>query len=1366
MMNQATPIIAEALLYSLLAGAAAYIVLHVLLALLKNIPSLIKYHLCNISLLIPLLIFIVSLTELTTIKDTAPVYPTTPPLTTIYNNTQDYATPVQEVTAQESRLTAEVVWVEVNSVIVEHSYTITWLYIAGLLLFSIRLLLQYLQSRQLKTKGLLPATDDWYRLLANTKNRLRINSPIHISFTERKISPCIIGHAKAVILIPISLANHLTTEQAEAILLHELAHYKQYDHYINLGVQCIKCLLFFNPFVWLQTILIDKYRELSCDETAARHERNIELAETLAMIAGIQARQNSLVMSLKKRSPLLARVQALLSMRQYDKSSHRLLPLVVTTIVLATALLIAGSTKLFSTEKDNLREQLKEISAQMYKEGNHKYIFVDAVLDSLITLPAKADVLYMGSQYFSMMGNYGQVKMSGEQHERYKKKLQLFLLYVDEDKETPVTFDAIKGKGALTMQEILNKESAFRTCTAEERYRAGISKQGWKKVFAELVQDKLVQPGVKNFSMEYSGKGIVINGWKLEGVQETKYASMLREVVGIDLQKVSGSLSPDDMQKYLGLTGKNNIEDINALAEVSRLLFAEGKIEYILADAMKDGYLRDGDEFTIVMNENDVQFAGIKMTKEQEAQYNDKYRLFREYYLCPDCHGGVTATIRYSDLTNQNSALREGDFLLTVNSNRRYESMMLVMSEMHNDGLIDTNYRSDIFYAGERFMVNKTTLTKSEAAKYIKLLKKYSLTDKNKEGEDTWSIIMNHEKHYPPSTLARVDYNQFRILPKKEKAQVLDYISNELFNKGLTDYIMVDAVKDGYLQDGESYHIAYKDGVVTIKGKPLSINNQIAYNNKLKQYTQQFESEGWYGSTRSTVKITDILDPESGLRTKSRNEEKKGSNTSEYTSLIISEMHKDGLIDSAYQVAIIYTPDGVFANSRRLPGLLEEKYIRLFQKNEPDLIRGNDFSISITNNHDKPFPPTLKIEKQNGNLKTLSQQDKEVLAIISDTMFNNGSQSFAIIDAIKDGYIKQDEPYKINYKAGKFWVDGADIPDNVAKKYEAKLERFRKLHGHKVNMWGSISSTVNGTVMDPEYVNQFGIMLPKPTTEDKAKEAEEKRKDENFKKMLQAMDKDGVLDVNGYYFIEYKKEGLYVNAVKLTGSKEKKYTDWLHEMGYTAERGLTTERVPDGVRIPDRSLGIGTVSISVHGNNLPAIAQLMFVDGNPNFILAHALHDKLIREGQRYDIRYVRGKVYSRGELIAEPYQSRYARLINDFTRAHDKNAGSYAVHGEGVTKEKLNTPGSAIRMDVIKKGQGIDAGKVVGKVIGMMAADGVVDTTKRFTLQYNAKGLFVNNKKLISKEALKYEEVLNKELNNNSRITTFNEINFEHDPN
>lgn len=1145
MINQATSIIAAALLYSLLAGAATYIVLRLLLAFLKNIPALIKYHLCNISLLIPLLIFIVSLTQLTTIKDTAPVYPTPPPVAIVNNNAPLTIVPAQQEPVLDEKLTAEMLWAEVHGIINENSQPIAWLYIAGLLLFSVRLLLQYRQSQQLKTKGLLPATDEWYRLLANTMHRLNITRSIHIVFTERKISPCIIGHAKAVILIPISLANHLSTEQAEAILLHELAHYKQYDHYINLGVQCVKCILFFNPFVWFSAVLIDKYRELSCDETATRHERNIELAETLALIAGMQARHNSLVMNLKKNNPLLSRVQALLSIRQYDKSSHRLLPAVVTTIILATGLLIAGSTKLFSTEKDNLREQLKEISAQMYKEGNHKYIFVDAVVDSLVTLPVSGDIFYMGNNNLYIGGK----ELEGSLKTSYSQKLKTFLIEQGEDGEHIVLIAPMPDKKKLTLADIINPSSNFRKCTAQDRYNAHITTRAWRQIFNELYNDNLIQSVADRFEMHYSQKGIVINGDTLRGDHNIKYRRLFKEVVGIDLDdnSVSGRMTIGDMKKYLS----------------------------------------------------------------------------------------IHSTIETADTSSQREKLTQ--------------------------------------------------------------------------------------------------------------------ISNELFSNGDMHYVFVDALIDGTLKDGDDYDLKVDSGIVRFKSHRWPLSQQKKYSDKLAACKKVNKGKGrFYSSMLGTIHLNEILDPNSEFRNPLMRTDPEIDGTP-FMEYIMAEMQKDGLIDRAYQVRIIFTDSTIIVNNKNLAGSIYNKYKALYKQAHPNC--GNNFSNSLQCNTDMPFPP----EKNIG----LGLQEQQRLKEMSEELFRNGHQGFIIAELVKDGYIKKGEKYKVSYKNGKFSMVGKSLPAEVIKTYEAKMAKFTAAHPSTATVWWSVEDTYEAT----NTADEFNLKLGGGTQSDYEKEQKEKEREANFWKFMQALHKDGLLDTNSYYLVEYKKDGLYVNAIKLTGSKERKYTEWLHALGYTADKGMSTERVPDGVKIPDRRVGISTVNIPVHGNNLPAIAQLMFVDGNPNFILAHALHDKLIREGQRYDIRYVRGKVYSRGELIAEPYQSRYARLITDFTHAHNTPTGSYAVHGDGVTKEELNTPGSAIRKDVIRKGQGIDAGKVVGKVIGMMAAEGVVDTTKRFTLQYNAKGLFVNNKRLSGKDAQKYEAVLNKELGNDSRITTFNNINYEHNP-
>lgn len=1112
MINQATSIIAEALLYSLLAGAATYIALRLLLALLKNVPALIKYHLCNISLLIPLLIFTVSLTQLTTVKDTAPVYPTPPPVTTTHNNVQLATVHLHHVPVQDESLTIEMLWAEVHSIINENSQPITWLYVAGLLLFSIRLLLQYKQSQQLKTKGLLPATDEWHRLLANTMNRLHINRPIHISFTERKISPCIIGHAKAVILIPISLANRLTTEQAEAILLHELAHYKQYDHYINLGVQCVKCLLFFNPFVWLQAVLVDKYRELSCDETATHHERNIELAETLALIAGIQARQNSLVMSLKKKSPLLARVQALLHIREYDKSSHRLLPLVVTTIVLATGLLIAGSTKLFSTEKDNLREQLKEISAQMYKEGNHKYIFVDAVLDSLVALPAKVEILYMGNNNLFI----GTEKLDANIKYRYSQKLKHFLVQQGEDGEHVTIIAPMPDKKRLTLAHIINPSSDFRKCTAYDRYNANITTRAWRQVFGELYNDKLIHSIADRFEMRYSKKGISINGDTLHGNNDTKYRRLFKDVLGIDLSdnKVSGRMTIGDLRKYLAVE-KNKEDDTTWIA-----------VDDVLINKLSD-----------------------KMPQKEKSMFR----------------------------------------------------------EMHREGLIDTNYKAVVAFTEEGMYANFVLLTGQQADKYMKM-----------------------------------------YLPKD-----LDVTSIQ---------------------------------------------------------------------HRLTI----------------------------YTTHNLGKDFPPGMNEGAMDKELMKRIDKIMAD------------------------------------HDKAMKEHDKAREEHD--KAIAEQEKLLAAMpgsaslqsISEELYQTGYQGYIIADAVLDGYIKDGEYYKANYKKDGFFIEGVILPIEVKKRYDDKMEAFIAMHKDVKRISWSISDTFEARkgIKEFRYRITNGEGEAKEQTSKKTFKTnsvtlasgpfrvyKSKGSESQMKSLVQSMHKDKLLDSNSYYVIDYRQSGVYVNARKLTGSNVSKYNAMLQAMGDKPGSGTIIEHVPQGVKIPDYYSGDMKIEINTSGTNLPAIAQLMFVDGNPNFILAHTLHDGVLRERQNYTFQFSNGRTYLNGELLPAPYQLRYTKLVQDFMTAHNVSSEKYIMRGAGVTKKELNTPESSIRKERINKGRNEKGEYYVDRVIRMMAADGLIDTTQKHTMEYNARGLFVNGEKLDEKQAAKYEAILKEGYGRSPKRTANDGISYSNEP-
>ncbi len=82
--------------------------------------------------------------------------------------------------------------------------------------------------------------------------------------------PCIAGFFKPVILLPVSLLITLSTDEIEAILLHELAHIKRNDYLLNLIQQVMTAILFFNPFALLIGRVINSERENSCDDMVVK----------------------------------------------------------------------------------------------------------------------------------------------------------------------------------------------------------------------------------------------------------------------------------------------------------------------------------------------------------------------------------------------------------------------------------------------------------------------------------------------------------------------------------------------------------------------------------------------------------------------------------------------------------------------------------------------------------------------------------------------------------------------------------------------------------------------------------------------------------------------------------------------------------------------------------------------------------------------------------------------------------------------------------------------------------------------------------------------------------------------------------------
>ena len=86
--------------------------------------------------------------------------------------------------------------------------------------------------------------------------------------------PLVTGHWKPVIFIPLGLLTNLPEGEIEAVLLHELAHIRRNDYFMNFGQHIGESIFFFNPgLLWISSLLREE-RENCCDDMAIDRTRN------------------------------------------------------------------------------------------------------------------------------------------------------------------------------------------------------------------------------------------------------------------------------------------------------------------------------------------------------------------------------------------------------------------------------------------------------------------------------------------------------------------------------------------------------------------------------------------------------------------------------------------------------------------------------------------------------------------------------------------------------------------------------------------------------------------------------------------------------------------------------------------------------------------------------------------------------------------------------------------------------------------------------------------------------------------------------------------------------------------------------------
>lgn len=174
--------------------------------------------------------------------------------------------------------------------------------------------------QKIKKEGLKKA-DLTYRLFVQKiAAQLGLKKKVQLYLSEFVHSPLTVGYLKPIILLPVSALNHLSTQQAEAILLHELSHIRRYDYLINFVISIFYTLLYFNPFVKQFMKHIESERESCCDQMVLQFGYDsVGYASALLTLEKVAATKHELVMGAAGKKYLLNRIEKIVGMEKKPK---------------------------------------------------------------------------------------------------------------------------------------------------------------------------------------------------------------------------------------------------------------------------------------------------------------------------------------------------------------------------------------------------------------------------------------------------------------------------------------------------------------------------------------------------------------------------------------------------------------------------------------------------------------------------------------------------------------------------------------------------------------------------------------------------------------------------------------------------------------------------------------------------------------------------------------------------------------------------------------------------------------------------------------------------------------------------------------
>lgn len=169
--------------------------------------------------------------------------------------------------------------------------TVCIIWVIGAAITGLRFFYSYQQfNKQLKLNIVLPQgkriiQQHVYKHLEDMKLANKIN----ISFCQVSVSPFLIGIFKPTIVLPM---YDIPLDELDMIIKHELIHYKRNDLWIKKAMLLASIVHWYNPLIHVLRKDINKWCELSCDESVVLEMSHAERKNYGSTILNMIQREN------------------------------------------------------------------------------------------------------------------------------------------------------------------------------------------------------------------------------------------------------------------------------------------------------------------------------------------------------------------------------------------------------------------------------------------------------------------------------------------------------------------------------------------------------------------------------------------------------------------------------------------------------------------------------------------------------------------------------------------------------------------------------------------------------------------------------------------------------------------------------------------------------------------------------------------------------------------------------------------------------------------------------------------------------------------------------------------------------------------